>query len=78
MNVSVREGGNKKKLFYNTSNLILFESGAQLCLSLYTTTVFVLPYGRAAPGSMFVSQDVDYLLDELRGCHMVAVLGRTD
>lgn len=27
---------------------------------------------------MFVSQDVDYLLDELRGSHMVAVLGSTD
>ena len=27
---------------------------------------------------MFVSQDVDYLLDELRGCYMVAVLGSSD
>lgn len=27
---------------------------------------------------MFVSQDVDNLLDELRGCHMVAVLGGSD
>lgn len=35
---------------------------------------FVLPYGRASPGSMFVSQDVDYFLDELCGCHVVAVL----
>lgn len=27
---------------------------------------------------MFVREDVNYLLDELRGRHMVAVLGRTD
>lgn len=27
---------------------------------------------------MFVGQDVDYLLDELRGRHVVAVLGRSD
>ena len=38
----------------------------------------VLPCSRASPGSMFVSQDVDDLLDELCGCHMVAVLGGSD
>lgn len=41
-------------------------------------TGFVLPYGRASPGSMFVRQDVDYLLDELCGRHMVAVLSCSD
>lgn len=37
-----------------------------------------LPDGRASPGSVFVRQDVDDLLDELRGRHVVAVLGRSD
>lgn len=27
---------------------------------------------------MFVCQDVDYLLDELRGRHMVTIFGRSD
>lgn len=36
------------------------------------------PFGRAAPGAMFVGQDVDYLLDELCGGHVIAVLGRSD
>lgn len=38
----------------------------------------LLPRGNAAPGAMFVCQDVDDLLDELHGCHMVAVLGCSD
>lgn len=38
----------------------------------------LLPCGGASPGAMFVPQDVDDLLDELHGRHMVAVLGRPD
>jgi len=41
-------------------------------------TTFALPYGRVSPGSVFVGQDVDDLLDELCGCHVVAVLGCAD
>lgn len=37
-----------------------------------------LPCGGASPGAMFVRQDVDDLLDELHGRHMVAVLGCPD
>lgn len=37
-----------------------------------------LPCGKASPGAMFVCQDVDDLLDELHGRHMVAVLGCPD
>lgn len=38
----------------------------------------VLPCEGASPGAMFVRQDVDDLLDELHGRHMVAVLGCPD
>lgn len=38
----------------------------------------LLPCGNASPGAMFVRQDVDDLLDELHGRHMVAVLGCPD
>lgn len=53
---------------------------SKFCFSLVLrhTVAFVLPCGRVSPGSVFVSQNVDYLLDELCCCHMVAVLGCTD
>ncbi|GAA6078522.1 uncharacterized, partial [Tachysurus ichikawai] len=35
----------------------------------------VLPEGGASPGSMFVSQDVDDLLDQLCRSHMITVFG---
>lgn len=38
----------------------------------------VLPCGGASPGAVFVRQDVDDLLDELHGRHMVTVFGCPD
>lgn len=51
-----------------TLGAVLNMQGADSCL----------PCGKASPGTMFVCQDVDDLLDELHGRHVVTVLGCPD